>query len=59
MNPEEEDKWEAPEELDRRSNTTSTIYASSTISNPNVNTMIQAVATIMHSQMIDDIDTES
>jgi hypothetical protein len=40
MNNTEEDKWQAPEDLDRRSNTTSTIFASSTISNPNVNTMI-------------------
>ena len=28
--------WIAPEDLDRRSNTTSTIYANSKISNPHI-----------------------
>lgn len=40
MNDNEEEKWIPPESLDRRANTTSTIHATTTISNPNVNTMI-------------------
>ena len=58
MNNKEEEKYELPESIDRRSNTTSTIYAATSISNPNVNTMIQAVSTIIHSQMIDEIGAE-
>jgi len=49
MNDFQDEKWTANEAVDRRSNTTSTIFAASTISNPNVNTMIQAVSTIIHS----------
>lgn len=53
MNDKEEDKWEG---LDRRSNTTSSVHVSSTIYTPNVRTMIQSVATIIHSQMIEDVN---
>jgi len=46
-----------PEEdvqLERKYNSTSTLYVSSTISAPNVNSIIQAVATIIHSQVLED-----
>ena len=49
MNPPEDDV-----QLERKSNSTSTLYVSSTISAPNVNSIIQAVATIIHSQVLED-----
>jgi len=39
---------------DRKANTTSSLYISSTITSPNVKSIIQAVATILHSQMLED-----
>lgn len=38
---------------DRRSNTTSSIYIKSTITSPNIKSIIQAVSTILHSQMLE------
>ena len=38
---------------DRKANTTSSLYISSTITSPNVKSIIQAVATILHSQMLE------
>jgi hypothetical protein len=40
---------------DFKSNSTSSIYISSTINSPNVDAMIKAVATIIQSQLIEDI----
>ncbi|CAK92817.1 unnamed protein product (macronuclear) [Paramecium tetraurelia] len=42
------------QQKDRYSNTTSSMYIKSTISNPNVKSIIQAVSTILHSQMQED-----
>ena len=44
----------APEEVDRKASTMNSIYTTSTITKPNVESIIQAVATIIHSQMIED-----
>lgn len=52
MDSTEDNSWKGD---DRRSNTTSSVYATSTIYQPNVSTMIQSVATIIHSQMIEDV----
>jgi hypothetical protein len=52
MNDIEEDRYQIS---DRRSSTTSSVYANSTISTPNVRVIIQSVATIIHSQMLEDI----
>ena len=41
-------------QLERKFNSTSTLYVNSTISAPNVNSIIQAVATIIHSQVLED-----
>ena len=41
------------EPYDRKANTTSSLYISSTITSPNVKSIIQAVATILHSQMLE------
>jgi Cyclin, N-terminal domain len=51
MNDSEEDRYQAP---DRRSNTTSSAQFSSSIYNPNVRSILQSVATIIHSQMLED-----
>ena len=42
------------EKVDTKSSTTSSIMATSTITKPNINSMIQAVATIFQSQMSED-----
>jgi len=39
---------------DHHANTTSSLYINSTISAPNVKAIIQAVSTILHSQMLED-----
>lgn len=52
MNNNEEESWKGE---DRRSSTTSSVYATSTIYQPNVRTIVQSVATIIHSQMIEDV----
>lgn len=52
MNDIEEDRYQIS---DRRSSTTSSVYANSTISTPNVRVIIQSVATIIHSQMLEDM----
>lgn len=44
-----------PLDLVRKFNSTSTLYVNSTITAPNVNTIIQAVATIIHSQLLEDV----
>jgi hypothetical protein len=44
----------AYEETDRKASTMNSMYTNSTISKPNVESIIQAVATIIHSQMIED-----
>ena len=41
------------EDMDRKSSTTSSMYIASTITNPNVKSIIQAVSTILHSQMLE------
>ncbi len=41
------------DELDRKSSTTSNMFIGSTISKPNVESIINAVATILHSQMLE------
>ena len=41
------------EHMDRKSSTMNSMYISTTISKPNVESIIQAVATIIHSQMIE------
>ncbi|CAG9314109.1 unnamed protein product [Blepharisma stoltei] len=53
MDNSEENSWRGE---DRRASTTSSVYATSTIYQPNVSTMIQSVATIIHSQMIEDVN---
>ena len=42
------------EKVDVKSSTTSSIMATNTITKPNINSMIQAVATIFQSQMAED-----
>lgn len=42
------------DEMDRKASTMNSMYTSSTITKPNVESIIQAVATIIHSQMIED-----
>lgn len=39
---------------DKKASTMNTIYANTTISKPNVESIINAVATILHSQMLED-----
>ena len=39
---------------DKKSSTLNTIFVASTISKPNVDSIINAVATILHSQMHED-----
>ena len=51
MNDSEEDKYQVP---DRRSNTTSSASIGSSIYNPNTRSILQSVATILHSQMLED-----
>lgn len=51
MNDSEEDRYQMG---DRRSNTTSSASVSSSIYNPNVRSILQSVATIIHSQMLED-----
>ena len=55
MNNADDDKWQMPDTLERKANSTATLFVNSTITAPNVNTIIQAVATIIHSQMLEDI----
>ena len=55
MNNHEEDRWQMPDTLERKANSTATLFVNSTITAPNVNTIIQAVATIIHSQMLEDM----
>jgi hypothetical protein len=44
------------EEKDKRkASTTNSLFISTTISNPNVESIINAVATILHSQMLEDL----
>lgn len=52
MNDSESDRWTVP---DRRYNTTSSVYANSSISSPNIKMIIQSVGTIIHSQMLEDM----
>jgi hypothetical protein len=40
---------------DRKSNSTSTIMINSTINSPNVKLLIKAVATLLHSNLMEDI----
>lgn len=46
------------DQIDRKANTTSSMYISSTLSAPNVKSIIQAVSTILHSQILDDIQSK-
>ena len=39
---------------DRKANTLNSMYIGSTIAKPNVESIIQAVGTILHSQMVED-----
>jgi len=52
------DDVEAPppkrEDIDRKASTVNTMFVGSTIARPNVDSIIQAVATILHSQMLED-----
>jgi hypothetical protein len=40
--------------IDRKANTITSMYIGSTIAKPNVEAIINAVATILHSQMLED-----
>jgi hypothetical protein len=51
MNNSDEDRYQAP---DRRSSTLSSANPASSIFNPNVRSILQSVATIIHSQMLED-----
>ena len=46
------------DQIDRKSNTTSSMYISSTLTAPNVKSIFQAVSTILHSQILDDIQSK-
>ena len=46
-------KEEEDLEMVRKSSTMNSMYIGSTISKPNVESIIQAVATILHSQMLE------
>lgn len=48
----EAEKVEEP--VDRKASTMNSMYTTSTITKPNVESIIQAVATIVHSQMLED-----
>lgn len=48
---------EESKKKDMFSNTTGTMYMKSSIMNPDVKAIIQAVATILHSQLLEDIET--
>ena len=39
--------------VDRKANTTSSMYISSTISSPNIKSIIKAISTIIHSQILE------
>lgn len=39
--------------VDRKANTTSSMYISSTISCPNIKSIIKAISTIIHSQILE------
>ena len=41
--------------IDHKANTTSSMFIKSTITSPNVKSIIQAVSTILHSQMLEVI----
>ncbi len=41
------------DEIDRKSSTTNSMFIGTTISKPNVESIINAVATILHSQMLE------
>lgn len=39
--------------IDRKGNTTSSLYITTTISSPNVKSIIQAISKVLHSQLVE------
>jgi len=45
--------------IDRKANTTSSMYITSTISAPNVKSIVRAISTILHSQILEVYQLEN